>query len=84
MPPRQKVLMKIIIFLFKQDFDVTYENYFPSFDFLLRVAKQRVSLVETIRSQKMVIPNVLQEKQIERDTTVVPSKGNNTMTIVSY
>ena len=78
------VVMKLMISLFSQGFNVTYDNYFSSLDLLLRLAKRQCSLVATIPANRRKIPDLLKKKRMLHSTMAVHSTGDTTATITSY
>ena len=78
------VVMKLMIPLFSQGFNVTCDNHFTSLDLLLRLAKQQCSLVATIRANQRKIPDLLKKKCMLHSTMAVHSTGDTTATITSY
>ena len=53
------VVMKLMIPLFSQGFNVTCDNYFTSLELLLRLTKRQCSLVGTIPANRRKIPDLL-------------------------
>ena len=78
------VVMKLMIPLFSQGFNVTCDNYFSSLDLLLRLAKRQCSLVATIPANRRRIPDLLKKKRMLHSTMAVHSTGETTATIISY
>ena len=77
------VVMKLMIPLFRQGFNVTCDNYFTFLDLSLRLAKRQCSLVATTRANRRKIPDLL-KKRILHNTVAVHSTGDTTATITSY
>ena len=75
------VVMKLMIPLFSQGFNVTCDNYFTSLDLLLRNAKRQCSLVATIRANRRKIPDLLKKKRMLHSSMAVHSTENTTATI---
>ena len=78
------VMMKLMISLFRQGFNITCDNYFTSLGLSLKLAKWQSSLVETIRPNQKEIPDLLKKKHMLHDTMVAHSTGDTTVTITSY
>ena len=78
------VVMKLMIPLISQGFNVTCDNYFTSLDLLLRRAKRQCNLVATIRANRREIPDLLKKKRMLHSTMAVHSTGDTTATITSY
>ena len=78
------VVMKLMIPLFSQGFNVTCDNYFTSLNLLLRLAKRQCSLVATIPANRRKITNLLKKKHMLHSTMAVHSAGDTTATITSY
>ena len=75
------VVMKLMISLFSQGFNVTCDNYFTSLDLSLKLAKRQCSLVATIRANRRKIPDLLKKKRMFDNTMVVHSTGDTTATL---
>ena len=78
------VVMKLMIPLFSQGFNVTCDNYFTSLDLLLRLAKRQCTLVATIRANRKKILDLLKKKRMLHSTMAIHSTGDTTATITSY
>ena len=78
------VVMKLMIPLFNQGFNVTCDNYFTSLVLLLRLAKPQCSLVATIPANRRKISDFLKKKRMLHSTMAVHSTGDTTETITSY
>ena len=78
------VVIKLMIPLFCQGFNVTCDNCFTSLDLLLRFAKRQCSLVATIRANRRKIPDLLKKKHMLHSTMAVHFTGDTTATITSY
>ena len=78
------LVMKLMIPLFRQGFNVTCDNYFTSLDLSLRLAKRQCSLVATTRANRKKIPDLLKKKCMLHNTMAVHSTGDTTATITSY
>ena len=76
--------IKLIIPLFRQNFNVTCGNYFTSLDLSLRLAERQCSLMGTIRANRRKIPDLLKKKRMLHNTMAVHSTGDTTATITSY
>ena len=78
------LVMKLIIPLFSQSFNVTCNNYFTSLDLLLRLAKRQCSLVATIPANRRKITDLLKKKRMLHSAMAVHTTGDTTATITSY
>ena len=64
------VVMKLIRTLFKHGYNVTYENFFASLDLAIWLAKEKCSLVGTIRRNRRELPQAAKAKQQLHETTL--------------
>ena len=78
------VVIKLMVPLFSQGFNVMCHNYFTSLDLLFRLAKRQCSLVATIRANRRKIPDLLKKKRMLHSTMAVYSTGDTTVIITSY
>jgi len=78
------VVLKLVAPLFNKGYNVTCDNYFTSVDLALRLAKQKCSLVGTIRQNRREIPNECKVSKQLHETTVMKHEGNTPMTLTSY
>ena len=78
------VVMKLMIPLFRQGFNVTCDNFFTSLNLLLKLAKRQCSLLATIPANRKKIPDLLKKKRMLHSTMAAHSTGDTTKTIISY
>ena len=80
------VVMKLMIPLFSQGFNLTCDNYayLTSLNLLLRLAKRQCSLMTTIRANRRKIPDLLKKKRMLHSTMAAHTTGDTTATITSY
>ena len=78
------VVMNLIILLFGRSYNVTCDNYFTSFDLLLRLAHERCSIVGTIHRNRRKVSEVLKTTRLLHETVVLKSTRLIAVTITTY
>ena len=72
------VVMKLMKPLFKHGYNVTCDNFFTSLDVAARLAKEKCSLVGTIRHNRREPPQTAKTKQQLHDTTLFKTTTSST------
>ena len=79
------VLMKLMEPNFKHGCNVTCDNFFTSLDVVVRLAKEKCSLVSTIRQNRRELPQAAKAKQQLHETTIFKTTTASTsVTLTCY
>ena len=79
------VVMKLMLPLFKHGYNVTCDNFFTSLDLVVRLAKEKCSLVGTIHQNRREQPQAAKAKQQLHETTLFKTTISSTsITLTCY
>ena len=78
------VVMNLMQPIFKSGYNVTCDNFFTSLDVALRLAKQKCSIVGTVRQNRRELPQAATKKQQQHETSLFTTTQSESVTLTSY